>query len=71
MQAPSRSNHQEALASERLAGKDITEGLGNEIEDLHRLSVLQRGREVSFFVLLYAAGALLAFYSDRFEPFFR
>tara|TARA_B100000809_G_scaffold259040_1_gene303288 strand:+ start:579 stop:1553 length:975 start_codon:yes stop_codon:yes gene_type:complete len=70
MQAATPSNEREALASRRRASKEITEGIEETIDDLHSLSDLQRVREVFFFVLLYAVGALLASSSDRFQAFF-
>ncbi len=69
MQAPVLSSKNEVLASQRRASKEVTQGIEKEIEDLHGLSALQRGREVSFFALLYAVGALLAFHSDGSSAF--
>ena len=69
MQAPSRSD-QEVPTPQRRAGREITQGLGIEIEALHSLSALQRVREVTVFAVLFVVGAAFASYSDRSSAFF-
>lgn len=49
----------------RRASRELTAGLGEEIETLHQLSTLHRCREFAFFIAIYMIGAASVFYSDR------
>ena len=64
MHAPQQSGSIEVLASRQRASAEITRGIEEEIRALHDLSAFLRAREILFFALLYAAGALLAYASD-------
>ena len=70
MHAPTRPKTNEPPFPERRASREITAGLGSEIESLHQLSAPRRVREFAFFIALYAIGAAAAFHSDLSVAFF-
>jgi fatty acid desaturase len=53
-------NSNRILAQPRRAGKEITEGIEERIEQAHVLDAGKRAREIVFFIALYAVGSLLA-----------
>lgn len=52
-------------AQRRRAGAEVTRGIEAEIEACHQLSALRRGGEVSFFIVLYLAGAAWVVFSPE------
>lgn len=60
MQAPRKNGDNKILAQRRRASKEITEGIEDQIDQLHVFSAAKRAREFSFFIALYALGALIA-----------
>ena len=63
MHAPEISSDNEILSSLRKRTKEITEGIENEIDELHRLNPYKRSMEFFSFGILYVFGATLAYFS--------
>src|SRR5688500_6106556 len=57
---PRKFSDNKILAQRRRASKEITAGIEEKIDQLHGFSAGKRAFEFSFFISLYAVGAIVA-----------